>query len=120
MIWARLRTTGKDYEEAALSLGADEIQATFRVTIPTMMPALIGGLLLAFTASFDEFSATQFIVTPVTQTVPTQVYSMIMTGIEPTVNAFASILIAITVTIPLLAQFLFGAFRRIGPPRADI
>jgi spermidine/putrescine transport system permease protein len=112
VIWARLRTLGRDYEEAALSLGADEIQTALHVTIPLMMPAVLGGLMLAFTVSFDEFSATQFVATPLTQTVPIQIYSMILTGIEPTVNVFATFLIAITVMVPLIAQYAFGVFRR--------
>lgn len=112
VIWARLQTIGRDYEEAALSLGADELQTAWHVTIPLMMPAVVGGFMLAFTVSFDEFSATQFLATPHTQTVPIQIYSMIQTGVEPTVNVFATFLIAITVLVPMIAQHVFGVFRR--------
>ena len=104
VIWARLRTLGRDYEEAALSLGADEIQSAWHVTIPLMMPAVMGGLMLAFTMSFDEFSATQFVATPQTQTVPIRIYSMVQTGIDPSVNVFATFLIAITVLMPTFAR----------------
>jgi spermidine/putrescine transport system permease protein len=112
VILARLQTLGRDYEEAALSLGADEIQTAWHVTIPLMMPALMGAALLAFTVSFDEFSATQFVATPYAQTVPIQIYSMIKTGVSPTVNVFSTFLISITILVPALAQYLFGAFRR--------
>lgn len=113
VIWARLNTLGRDYEDAAMSLGADELQTAWHVTIPLMLPAVFGGFLLAFTTSFDEFSATQFVATPLTQTVPIQIYSMIQTGVEPTVNVFATFLIAVTIMIPMLAQYLFGAFRHV-------
>jgi spermidine/putrescine transport system permease protein len=111
VISARLQTVGKDYEEAALSLGADELQTAWHVTLPMMMPAIIGGLMLAFTVSFDEFSATQFIATPSTQTIPIQIYSMIQTGIDPAVNVFATFLTGVTITVPLVAQSLFSVFR---------
>jgi spermidine/putrescine transport system permease protein len=112
VIWARLRTTGRDYEEAALTLGADEVRTAIEITIPLLGAALLGSLLLCFTVSFDEFSASQFLVTPQTQTMPIQIYSMIQTGVSPTVNVFATVLTAVTIAVPLIAQLAFGAFHR--------
>jgi spermidine/putrescine transport system permease protein len=112
VIWARLLTSGRDFEEAALTLGADDIKTAIEVTIPLLGPALLGSFLLCVTVSFDEFSATQFLVVPRTQTMPIQIYSMIQTGVTPTVNVFATLLTLITVAIPLFAQIAFGAFRR--------
>ena len=73
---------------------------------------LLGSFLLCLTVSFDEFSATQFLVVPATQTMPIQIYSMIQTGVTPTVNVFATLLTVITVAMPLIAQIAFGVFRR--------
>ena len=112
VIWARLLTSGRDYEEAALTLGADDIRTALEVTVPLLGAAVLGSFLLCVTVSFDEFSATQFLVVPRTQTMPIQIYSMIQTGVTPTVNVFATLLTAITVAIPLVAQLAFGAFRR--------
>ena len=112
VIWARLLTSGRNFEEAALTLGADDIKTAYEVTVPMLGPALLGSFLLCFTVSFDEFSATQFLVVPRTQTMPIQIYSMIQTGVTPTVNVFATLLTLITVVIPLIAQIAFGAFRR--------
>jgi ABC-type spermidine/putrescine transport system permease subunit II len=111
-IQARLLTSGRDFEEAALTLGADDIRTALEVTIPLLGPALLGSFLLCVTVSFDEFSATQFLVVPRTQTMPIQIYSMIQTGVTPTVNVFATLLTLITVAIPLFAQIAFGVFRR--------
>jgi spermidine/putrescine transport system permease protein len=69
-------------------------------------------VLLCVTVSFDEFSATQFLVVPQTQTVPIQIYSMIQTGVTPVANVFATVLTVVTITIPLIAQLAFGAFQR--------
>jgi len=112
VIWARLLTSGRNFEEAALTLGADDIKTAYEVTVPMLGPALLGSFLLCFTVSFDEFSATQVLVVPRTQTMPIQIYSMIQTGVTPTVNVFATLLTLITVVIPLIAQIAFGAFRR--------
>ena len=95
VLWTRLSTLGRTYEEAAASLGSDEITTTWEITLPLVMPAILGGLLLCFTVSFDEFSATQFLARPSTATVPVRVYSMIETAITPTINVLATFLIIV-------------------------
>jgi putative spermidine/putrescine transport system permease protein len=57
---ARLRRTGRSFEEASADLGADTFQ-TFRfVTFPALRSALLAGALLAFALSFDEVIVTIF------------------------------------------------------------
>lgn len=112
VVWARLSTLGRTYEEAALVLGADEIAATWEITLPLLAPAVVGGILLSFTVSFDEFSATQFLTTPATATVPVRVYSMIETAITPTINVLATFLILVTALLPAIAQYGFGVLRK--------
>jgi ABC-type spermidine/putrescine transport system permease subunit II len=112
VVWARLVTAGRDYEEAALTLGANDLETAFEITIPLLGAALTGSFLLCVTVSFDEFSATQFLVIPQTQTMPIQIYSMIQTGVTPTVNVFATVLTIVTIAIPLIAQLAFGALHR--------
>lgn len=113
VIWAQLMSTSRAYEEAALTLGADDVNTALEVTMPVLAPALLGSFLLCVTVSFDEFSATQFLVTPGTQTMPIQIYSMIQVGVSPTVNVFATILTVVTVGIPLFAQLALGAIQRV-------
>jgi spermidine/putrescine transport system permease protein len=112
VLWTRLSTLGRTYEEAAASLGSDEITTTWEITLPLVMPAILGGLLLCFTVSFDEFSATQFLARPSTATVPVRVYSMIETAITPTINVLATFLIIVTGVLPIIAQYGFGVLRR--------
>src|SRR5690606_28352756 len=101
-----------------LTLGADDFRTALEVTVPLLAPALIGSFLLSVTVSFDEFPATQFLVTPATQTMPIQIYSMIQVGVTPTVNVFATVLTAVTIGLPLIAQLAFGAVQRAWTGRA--
>jgi spermidine/putrescine transport system permease protein len=80
--------------------------------LPLLAPAIVGGALLSFTVSFDEFSATQFLTTPATATVPIRVYSMIETAITPTINVLATFLVLVTGLLPAIAQLAFGIMRR--------
>lgn len=50
-----------DVEEAARILGASEVQVFLRVVLPTIMPALIAGITLAFARCLGEFGAIIFI-----------------------------------------------------------
>src|SRR2546422_708694 len=58
MVRARLRKLDPGLEEAARDLGATPWQAFQRVTLPLLMPAMIGAALMAFTISFDDFILT--------------------------------------------------------------
>ncbi len=50
-----------DVEEAARILGANEFQVFLRVVLPTILPALIAGVTLAFARCLGEFGAIIFI-----------------------------------------------------------
>src|SRR2546426_9581334 len=55
IVRARLRKLDPRLEEAALDLGATPWVAFKRVTLPLLMPGIIGALLMAFTLSLDDF-----------------------------------------------------------------
>ncbi len=56
-----LQEVEHDVEEAALSLGASPAQAFLRVTLPTVLPALITGFALAFARGVGEYGSVIFI-----------------------------------------------------------
>ena len=115
VVQARLVGIRRVYEEAALSLGANRIQTFFAITFPLLMPAIFAGLLFAFTISFDNITATIFWRPPGTETVPTQIYGMLRNSISPEINALGTVMIVITVGIPLLAGGLARYFARAKP-----
>ncbi|MEO5799579.1 MAG: ABC transporter permease [Gemmatimonadales bacterium] len=106
VVLARLRGMDSALEEAALTLGADELTAFRRVTVPLLRPGIIGAALLAFTLSFDDFVITFFTAGPGTSTLPLLVYGMVRRTVEPSVNALSAILVIVTTGLLLIAQHL--------------
>ncbi|MFB6082380.1 MAG: ABC transporter permease [Halanaeroarchaeum sp.] len=104
---AQLYGFDRSIEEAALTLGANELETFFAVTLPLVAPGLAAGMLLAFVISFGEFTATQFWVQPETVTAPIEIYTMVRTSLTPKINAMATVLIVITVVVPLFLDVLF-------------
>ena len=106
VVKARLNHADPSLEEASRDLGASATGTFFRITIPTLMPAIVAGALLAFTLSLDEFVIAFFTNGPATPTLPIVIYSMVRFGVTPELNALAAILLLITFVAILSAQRL--------------
>ncbi|HET7411280.1 MAG TPA: ABC transporter permease [Pararhizobium sp.] len=104
VIQARLVGIRRDYEEAAMSLGAGPIHTFFQITFPLLMPAIFAGLLFAFTISFDDITGTMFWKPGGVETVPTQIYAMLRNSISPEINALGTVMIVLTVALPLIGM----------------
>lgn len=102
VVQARLIGVKRVFEEAAMSLGANRLQTFKEVTLPLIMPAVFAGLLLAFTISFDNVTASVFWRPPGVETMPTQILSMLKVSISPEVNALGTLMILVTVGVPLI------------------
>jgi spermidine/putrescine transport system permease protein len=114
VVQARLVGIRRDYEEAAMTLGAGRMQTFFQITLPLLMPAIFAGTLFAFTISFDDITATLFWKPAGTETVPTQIFAMLRNSISPEINALGTVMIVITVALPLVAGALARRFARGG------
>ncbi len=104
VVIARLGQTDPSLEEASEDLGASPFATFFRITLPTLMPAIIAGALLVFTLSLDEFVIAYFTDGPTTPTLPIVIYSMVRFGVTPEINALAAILLVVSFTIVISAQ----------------
>lgn len=82
-------------EDAANDLGASNTQTLWNVVIPTIMPGITSGALLAFTLSLDDVIISYFTSGPGSNTLPLQVFSIIKTGITPDVNALATLILLV-------------------------
>ena len=118
---ARMVGVRRIYEEAAMSMGASRLDAFREITLPLLIPAVAAGALLAFTISFDNTSASLFWRPAGGETMPTQSLSMLKTSISPEVNALGTVMIVMTVGIPLMGGLLAQGLARLkrSKPRED-
>jgi len=103
VVSARLRTFSPELEEAARSLGASQWQVTRYVTLPWIASGVIAGALFAFAVSFDQFVVSYFLSTPGESTLPVEIYAAIREGFTPEINAVSTIIIAVSMTVMLVA-----------------
>jgi spermidine/putrescine transport system permease protein len=106
VVLARLQGMDQHLEEAALTLGADEITTFWKITVPQLWPGIISGALLAFTMSFDDFVITSFVSGVGSSTLPIVVYGMVRKNIEPSINAISTIILVVTALLVYLADRL--------------
>jgi len=83
-------------EEVAMSLGANPFITFKEVTLPLIKPGLIAAWIFAFVVSFNNFTATLFLISR-KGTLPIEIYSYIRTQNDPTVAALSTLLILTTV-----------------------
>lgn len=93
-------------EEAAADLGADPRTIFWRVTLPLILPGVIGGALLAFTLSLDDFIISFFTIGPGTNLLPIEVYGRVKRAITPSINAISTIMLVVSMLLVFLSQFM--------------
>jgi spermidine/putrescine transport system permease protein len=106
MVRARLEGLDPSLEEAALDLGARPWQAFWLVIVPYLMPAIVGGALLAFTLSLDEYVVTVFTNGPGSQTLPQKVFGLAKIGLNPQLNALSAVFLLTAAVLALTAETL--------------
>jgi ABC-type spermidine/putrescine transport system permease subunit II len=106
LVRSELLTFDQDLERASRVLGADPVTTFRHVTGPIISPAILAGGFIAFVVSFGEFTATQFLISPDTSTVPVVIYTMLRTGLTPTINALSVVLIAVMLLLALSSRRL--------------
>jgi spermidine/putrescine transport system permease protein len=104
VVRARLHGFDKSIEEAAMDLGANEVTTFWRVTLPTIMPGVLSGALLAFTLSLDDYVITYFTAGPGSTTLPLRIFSMVRFSVTPEVNALSTLWVLTVFVILLIGQ----------------
>lgn len=112
IVRARLASMNKEVEEAALDLGATNLQAVRLVTLPLLWPAIIASGLLVFVMSFDDFVTSYFVSGIGIVPLPVRIYSAIHNGVTPEINAVGTVMMVITISIVLVALALFARQRQ--------
>jgi spermidine/putrescine transport system permease protein len=103
VVIARLNTQPNSHIDAAKDLGADNLIAFYRVTLPYLKPALIGAGIFCMLISFDDF-VRSFFLGGYEPTLPVYIFSQLRTGMSPMINAISAVALLITVIFGLMAE----------------
>jgi spermidine/putrescine transport system permease protein len=106
VVSARLAGMDQTLEQASADLGADEWTTFRRVTLPLIMPGVIGGALLAFIISMDDLVITYFIAGVDSTTLPVFIYGMLRRGVKPEINAIATLMVLFSFAVASLGLWL--------------
>ena len=109
-IKSRLQEMDQYLEEAAMDLGCKPFAVFRLVTLPLITLSLLSAWLLTFTLSFDDVVLSEFTSGPGSMTLPMVIFSRARLGLNPSINAVATIMILI-VTVVAIATSIFSARR---------
>jgi len=94
-MFAVVNRFNRSWEEAATDLGATPFQRLRYVTIPILMPGILGVALSAFTLSYDEYARTTLTI-GARNTLPLEVYALISSATSPTLFAIGTLTTAVS------------------------
>lgn len=106
VVTSRLREMDSKLDEAAMDLGCKPYQVFYLVTLPLLVPALVSAFLLTFTLSFDDVVLSSFLSGPGYTTMPMVIFSRARLGLNPTINAVATVTIVV-VTMAVIASSFY-------------
>jgi putative spermidine/putrescine transport system permease protein len=111
-MFAVVNRFNRSYEEAASDLGASSWQRLRHVTLPILLPGIIGVGMGAFTLSYDEYARTTLVIGP-QNTLPLEIYALISSATSPTLFAIGTVTTAVSfIVIGLTLWRIFGLQRR--------
>ncbi len=105
VVRARLSQMDRTLEEAANDLYANTWNTFWRITFPMMLPGIVGGALLAFTLSLDDFIITFFTSGAGFNTLPVRVFGMIKKGVTPKINAVSTLMLVFSLLLISISLF---------------
>jgi ABC-type spermidine/putrescine transport system permease subunit II len=95
---ARLASMDPRIEEAGRDLGSRPLRVLRTVTLPQILPALLGAAILGIAISLDELVVTNFTI-GADATIPTWIFGQMRTGLTPAVNAVAVMLLVVPLSL---------------------
>ncbi|MHB9849215.1 ABC transporter permease [Streptomyces sp. Tue6028] len=111
---SRVAALNPEVEEAAMDLGATRWQAVRLVTLPALLPAVLASAVLIFALVFDDFVLAYFTTGVDPQPLSVRIYSAIRFGVQPTINAVGTLMLAGSICLIALALFIPRLFGRRG------
>jgi putative spermidine/putrescine transport system permease protein len=117
VMFAVIGRFNRSWEEAATDLGATPWQRTREVTLPILLPGVIGVALFGFTLSYDEFARTVMTAGAV-NTLPLQIWAMTTNITSPALYALGTVTTAVSFTVIISALGSIALIQRRRSHRA--
>jgi putative spermidine/putrescine transport system permease protein len=118
-VLTRLQSISRTLIEASYDLGANQWQTFWRIILPNLTSAMVGGAILAFALSFDETMIT-ILVTGTQTTLPVRLWAMMRLGFSPDINALVTLVLVFTIVMCVLAaHFLVPRAESERPVKPD-
>lgn len=100
IVRARLLSIGREYEEAAMDLGAAPTAAMRRVLLPLLTPAIFASAAIVFADSIDDFVTVRYLTAGAdTEPLSVKIYNAARASPTPAVNAAATFMLVSTFTV---------------------
>ena len=112
IVQARLQELNPQLEEAAMDLGARPWQVFYLVTLPMIGQSLLSAWLLTFTISLDDVVLSAFLNGPGSTTLPIVIFSRARLGLNPSVNAVATLIVFVVSIGVIAASYLIARRER--------
>src|SRR5579859_1095747 len=110
-MFAVVNRFNRAWEEAATDLGASALQRLRYVTLPILLPGILGVAMGAFTLSYDEYARTTLTIGPL-NTLPLELYALISSATSPTLFAIGTVTTVTSFTIIALTLVLVFRMQR--------
>jgi putrescine transport system permease protein len=112
IVQSRLLDLNPSLEEAAMDLGAKPAQVFWLVTLPMIPQSLMSAWLLTFTISLDDVVLSAFLSGPGATTMPLVIFSRARLGLNPSVNAVATLIVLVVAIGVLVASYMIARAER--------
>jgi spermidine/putrescine transport system permease protein len=103
IVRARLANIDGSLEEAARDLYANRWTTFRRVTLPMILPGVLGGGLLALTLSLDDVIITAMVQGPGATTLPVYVFGLIKRQVTPQINAVSTLMLVVSIVLVFIS-----------------
>ena len=112
VVRSRLLEIDQSLEDAAMDLGARPLKIFFVITLPLVSQAIASGFLLSITLSLDDLVTSAFLSGPGSTTLPQVIFSKVRLGLNPEINALASITVLVVGLMVIAANYLMLSSQR--------
>ncbi len=111
LVMARLAVLDPTLDEASVGLGATKSQTFLRITMPQVMPAVIGAGAFVFIEAFDNITVALFTSSPRGRPLSVELYNLVQFDSSPIVAALSSLEILFALLIMIVLARSIGLDR---------